>query len=416
MRLIQRMKKFCDSVGLGAIGRRAYAALRVLPENLLLYPFRRARYARQLNEMGFGSRKRLIYWPGSYGWKVALFQRPQQMARALARQGCLVIYESTVRVDAGLEGFCRVEDGLWLVNRANWTACAMLQAAVRRSGIRRYLQVYSTQVEASLSCIRRFERMGYRWFYEYVDRFDPQISAGARVPVELERVYRYVLAHREIPVAATSRALLEDVVRARGAGRAACVTNGVTLEDFASHAGRARSGARKRVLYYGAIAHWMDYDLLKYAADAMPDVEFVLIGHLYDDSFAASGVSEKPNVRYLGVLPYEELAETAADCDVFTIPFVKSPLTDAVSPLKLFEYMALGQPIVTTALEECMYYKSAIIAGSAEEYVQCVRRAIRMNAESDREYFEILRAEAQANTWDCKAAQLISLLEEAKEK
>ena len=82
-------------------------------------------------------------------------------------------------------------------------------------------------------------------------------------------------------------------------------------------------------------------------------------------------------------------------------------ITKATSPLKLFEYMALGKPIVTTAMTECKKYKSVFISDNYDEFVSLIDVAINIK---DSEYFNLLEKEALENTWYEKAKIIIELI------
>ena len=86
-------------------------------------------------------------------------------------------------------------------------------------------------------------------------------------------------------------------------------------------------------------------------------------------------------------------------------------ITQATSPLKLFEYMALGKPIVTTAMKECKKYKSVMIAKDKNEFIQLVDKDNILNKEHNVSYFNLLNDEALENTWEQKAKIIIDLIE-----
>ena len=93
-----------------------------------------------------------------------------------------------------------------------------------------------------------------------------------------------------------------------------------------------------------------------------------------------------------------------------TIPFLINDITQATSPLKLFEYMALGKPIVTTAMKECQKYKSVMIANNNSEFINLVDNAIQISKEHNEDYYKMLNTEALENTWEAKASAIIDLL------
>ena len=112
--------------------------------------------------------------------------------------------------------------------------------------------------------------------------------------------------------------------------------------------------------YYGALAKWFDYQLVKELAET-GKYQIVLFGIKYDDSYEKAGLDRQENVHFLGSRDYHVLQNYAAKMDVLTIPFLINEITKATSPVKLFEYMALNKPIVTTDMDECRKYQSVLI-------------------------------------------------------
>ena len=135
----------------------------------------------------------------------------------------------------------------------------------------------------------------------------------------------------------------------------------------------------------------------------------MLIGPDYDGSAKEAALDALPNVHLLGPINYSELPKYARHFSVATIPFVVNDITLSTSPIKLFEYMALGVPIVTTALPECRKYRSALIAGSGEEMVERIETALRLRGDPD--YARLLAHEAAENAWTAKARLIAEALE-----
>ncbi len=82
--------------------------------------------------------------------------------------------------------------------------------------------------------------------------------------------------------------------------------------------------------------------------------------------------------------------------------FYKNDITDSTSPLKIFEYMALEKPIVTTDITECKNYKSCMVSKDYDEFIRNIDKALKLEIDN-KEYFNILRREAEENTWDNRA-------------
>jgi glycosyltransferase involved in cell wall biosynthesis len=158
--------------------------------------------------------------------------------------------------------------------------------------------------------------------------------------------------------------------------------------------------------YYGALAKWFDYRLLKSVAVLLPNWYFILIGLDYDGSVNRSRVLEYPNILWLGSKPYEKIPSYLKYFDVATIPFRLNEITHATSPLKLYEYMAAGKPIVTTAMNECQKYPPVLIAKDANDFALKLENSLSMR--SDQAYQNSLCEWAEKNTWEQRAAQILS--------
>jgi glycosyltransferase involved in cell wall biosynthesis len=200
------------------------------------------------------------------------------------------------------------------------------------------------------------------------------------------------------------------------AKKAALVPNGVDLNHFLPHKtvmpkdiASIVKKYKKIIGYYGAIAEWFDFDLLNYAAEKRPDYGFIIIGPVdYDRSYAKYSDKMSKNIYFIGPKKYDELPSYALEFDVATIPFVVNKITESTSPIKLFEYMALEKPIVTTDLIECRKYKSVLIAEDKENFVEKLDEAI--SKETDNKYLEIERKEAENNSWESRVSLIIENL------
>ena len=169
---------------------------------------------------------------------------------------------------------------------------------------------------------------------------------------------------------------------------------------------------KKIVGYHGALAKWIDYDALKAIA---LDGRYILllIGFEHDKSLVESRILEYKNVYYLGAKPYGELVQYAVWYDVAILPFTINEITLSVSPVKIFEYMALKKPVVSSALPECKKYKSCLIAESSDEYVGKINEAVSLI--EDEKYIFLLTKEALENTWDAITRKTVELVFRVKE-
>src|SRR5262249_13099519 len=147
-------------------------------------------------------------------------------------------------------------------------------------------------------------------------------------------------------VVATSGQLLDRIRETRG--DAMRLPNAGDAERFAALPPRASSPLaalpRPVIGYYGAIAAWFDVEAVAIAAARHTSWTFALVGDTRGSNLAS--LESRTNVRLHGEVPYDELPRWAAGFDVCTIPFRRTPLTEATNPVKLYEYLATGKPIV----------------------------------------------------------------------
>ncbi|MBB5209174.1 glycosyltransferase [Chiayiivirga flava] len=130
--------------------------------------------------------------------------------------------------------------------------------------------------------------------------------------------------------------------------------NGVELERFARPAARPPEYAALQgpiAVYVGAMDAWFDTPLLRLCAQRRPDVQFMLVGPPGDAAAALAGL---PNVHLLGPRPHAALPAYLQHADVGLIPFRavgSERFIAGINPLKAYEYIASGLPVVSTRLQ-----------------------------------------------------------------
>jgi glycosyltransferase involved in cell wall biosynthesis len=104
---------------------------------------------------------------------------------------------------------------------------------------------------------------------------------------------------------------------------------------------------RPRVVFVGALDAWVDFDTIAEVAARIPRASVLIFGPGEPKRRAYPA-----NAHFMGTYPYRDLPTLLRQCDVGIVPFLRNELTHAVSPLKLFEYLAAGLPTVATRLDE----------------------------------------------------------------
>ena len=166
-----------------------------------------------------------------------------------------------------------------------------------------------------------------------------------------------------------------------------------------------RGLARPIVVYVGAMEEWFDFDLVNRAARALPDFSFVMLG----DARRARFDARCPTFIAWGTVAHADLPAYLWNADVGIIPFdVKNhpALVNSINPLKLYEYMACGLPVVSVGWEELRHIASpAWLTTTADDFYPSL--SARLHAHGDRQRFIDYAA---AQDWGARADAIIAAL------
>jgi glycosyltransferase involved in cell wall biosynthesis len=149
-----------------------------------------------------------------------------------------------------------------------------------------------------------------------------------------------------------------------------------------------------------------DIELLLWCAQKLPDVSFVFAGQITGGDY--SELKKLSNVYFLGRVPYEKIPQLCADFDVCMLQWKMDEWIESCNPLKMFEYMASGRPIVSVPIKEAMQYSDIIsIAHNKEEFCKAIRWELQNDTvERSRKRVEI----AGKHSWDNHVEKLSDLI------
>lgn len=161
--------------------------------------------------------------------------------------------------------------------------------------------------------------------------------------------------------------------------------------------------------FVGAVSDYkLDKEWLLAAARKHPEWNLVLIGPVgrADPDTQIATLEELPNVHLLGHRPYDELPRYHKGFDVGVIPYRINDYTRSVFPIKFFEFLATGNPVVISALPALQKYLSAVrVANTAADFVQECENALEHDTEDDRrERVEL----AENNSWSHRIQRMFS--------
>ncbi|BAF60953.1 hypothetical protein PTH_2772 [Pelotomaculum thermopropionicum SI] len=163
---------------------------------------------------------------------------------------------------------------------------------------------------------------------------------------------------------------------------------------------------RPVVGYIGAVSAWLDLEMMAAAACTHPEWSIALIGPVDAD---VSSLAALPNVHLLGHRGYGLLPAYLKGFDVAVIPFKINELTRGVNPVKLYEYLAAGRPVVSSALPEVLPFAEVVaVARDPHEFVKKIEAELAGN--TPEKVAARLRLAAQ-NSWEARAAAAEEVIE-----
>lgn len=325
-------------------------------------------------------------------------QRPQHLAEALAGRGHRVFYVSPRLIDRPEPGYDAEEIEVFgadgepvsgrvvqinlhvagrpmiykgdIPDRARAQLIDGLGQALRDFGVGRAIALvqHPGWWDAAVSVPNA------RLVYDCMDNHSGFAEAGEGLLSLEERLFRYA----DLTIVTSN--WLESLARER-TDRVVVIRNACHPDHFETPRGRIvrpRTGPGGRVIgYFGAIAEWFDVELVRKVAARYPGDTVWLIGA--DTAGVAKQLSDAPNVILEGEVPYAELSRYVHGMDVCLIPFRLTELILATNPVKVYEAMAAGKPVVSTDLPELHepeFERLVYTAETHEAFVEAVGSAL----------------------------------------
>ena len=162
--------------------------------------------------------------------------------------------------------------------------------------------------------------------------------------------------------------------------------------------------------YFGNIERRIDFVLLSSVAKANPQKSFVLAGPVSEE-YVPADFRGLPNVHFIGRIPYDSMPAVLKGFDIAIIPFKKDEVSATIFPLKLFEYLGAGKPVIATDFNMDLreFTRNSVSYCSSPE---AFTSEIEFYLEQDSQDLKQVRLEvASENTWEIRLKEFSDLLE-----
>ncbi|RUL65733.1 glycosyltransferase, partial [Dyella dinghuensis] len=342
-------------------------------------------------------------------------QRPQHLSRELAACGHRVFYISNNFVDHAEPGF-RVdpldEHGRLFRVQLHLSGAPGIYYGVPDEPALQQLRASVgsllawTRTRAALSLVqhpywRETARIipNQRLIYDCMDHHGGFLTNSAEV-----LAWEHDLMRAADLLVVTSDWLFEEAGKYNP--RRWMVRNACQYEHFSAAPDVAFQDKHGRAVigYFGAIAEWMDLDLLEKLAQRFHDHLILLVG--MDSTGARARLGHLENVEFVGEVPYANLPFYLAGFDVCLLPFRVIPLTLATNPVKVYEYLSAGKEVVSVELPEMQQFGNLVRtasdhAGFLDAVAQALHHRPLASQKADRQAF------AMSQTWTHRVQELL---------
>ncbi len=172
---------------------------------------------------------------------------------------------------------------------------------------------------------------------------------------------------------------------------------------------------RPRIGFVGAISEYkVDFASIIQVAKQHSEWHWVMIGKVGEgqpttsESELLSQLQALPNLHFVGPKTYESLPQYLSAFDVATIPCPENDYTQAMFPMKFFEYMAAGKPIVARLIDSLKEYQEYFYAyRSAQELEEQISAALKFKVRAPEQSQKL----ALENTWQKRLEKMLKLID-----
>lgn len=357
-----------------------------------------------------------IFIFGITGWDYR-FQRPQHLALGLADLGHRIFYvESEFSSDNARISVAKIQNNVYKIKLYSAKNYFIYSDQPAKQDIARMLESLEVIMRESRS-INVVVKVDHPFWTPLVERLNVPIiydcmdehTGFKETGHSAESLENKLFSSADLVLASSDR-LFKKVSKAKPKGTLMLKNAGEYLhfkkasEPQLLKAPKDIKDLRTPILgYYGAVADWLDSNIIKQLAISFPEVSIVIIGRIQSDQITALA-KQYSNIHCLGEKPYSQLPQYLAAFDVCLIPFKINRLIKATNPVKIYEYFASGKPVVATNIPELMEYGDLVyLADNSQSFVQSVKKALGEHSSAKR----LARQQvAKANTWQTRSTKL----------
>ncbi|PHR94617.1 MAG: hypothetical protein COA78_31995 [Blastopirellula sp.] len=243
-----------------------------------------------------------------------------------------------------------------------------------------------------------------RWVYYCVDDFSVWPGLDSQTLAMLEKSLIQKVDH-----IVTAGSNLASLIKEQGK-ESTIISHGVDLEHWTNSATDNppelfQDLEKPLAVFWGLIDQRLDLEYLQALSDSMTEGTVVLVGPQQNPS---PELEKIPRLHCTGPVDYNQLPQIAEAADVLIMPYIDAPVTRAMQPLKLKEYLATGKPVVARDLPSVDQWADCLdVAQTPQEFAAAVNRRFTEKPSDSQVH---ARKRLLEEGWNSKAEQLKIIL------
>lgn len=184
--------------------------------------------------------------------------------------------------------------------------------------------------------------------------------------------------------------------------------NGINSIKYLGSDSKNNGNNKINLCYFGTIENWFDYEKLDKILSSFPNVHLHLIG-----PYKSKRSFKSQNFTYYGPLSHDKLMQIVSDFDCFIMPFKLNRLIESVDPVKLYEYLLTGKPVVSVYYDEIKRFENYIyFYNSYQELYSIIYELVNENLKPKKDMEEVTEF-LKKNTWKERTKRAVSIIEES---
>ncbi|WP_312363368.1 glycosyltransferase [Ensifer sp.] len=353
-----------------------------------------------------GLRRGLFIVNSAFEFKPEYNQRPIALAKEAAAAGYFVIFaawqwdpEEKLKHRGRIFGGSVLEIGRFDLE--------LLEKLVREAALESegtYLLTLPS--EDFVEFVPTAQSLGFKVIYDIMDEWEEFSEVGQAVWWREEFELRAIQASDK--VTAVSNVLAEKFSLLRT--DIVCIPNGLRGMSHREHFVSNRNHSPNDKIVAGYFGHltdaWFDWPAVLDLASGNPDIELRLVGY-GEPEWVRERIQSLPNVKLLGFIPADQLAEVASTWHVALIPFVNGPLVRAVDPIKIYEYLYFGLPVIASGMPHLANYPETIALQSLGDSGQLIKEVFARICAGELDY-SAMASFTSASLWRERFAALVA--------